>query len=165
MILRRGVQSLFSFIQGVRTLERLKITALESNDDEYLSSDDGEVYHVSDYASSDSTGENDREDVYLTAAATSFLSKKIRVLVFQFCRLFRWQSSYSQHHPCNSIIMVCQQALWFLCGFIYVVSVSTFGFIYVVSVSTFEFIHAFVNGLMQNELSTIENEKTWSLKI
>ena len=47
----------------MQIIERLKITTLESNDDEYMSSDDGEVFHVSDYASSDSTCENDREDV------------------------------------------------------------------------------------------------------
>lgn len=48
---------------------------LESSDDEYLSSDDGEVDHVSDYASSDSSVESDSEDVPLTTAATSFLSR------------------------------------------------------------------------------------------
>ena len=48
---------------------------LESTDDEYLSSDDGEVDHISDYASSDTSVESDSEDVSLTAATSSFLSR------------------------------------------------------------------------------------------
>ncbi|CAK8690417.1 unnamed protein product [Clavelina lepadiformis] len=41
---------------------------LESTDDEYLSSDDGDADHICDCASSDTSVESDSEDVSLTAA-------------------------------------------------------------------------------------------------
>ena len=47
----------------------------ELSDDEFLSSDDGEVDHISDYACSDSSVKSDSEEVQLTTSTNYFLSR------------------------------------------------------------------------------------------
>ena len=44
----------------------------ELSDDEFLSSDDGEVDHISDYAFSDFSTASDSEDVSLTTSTNYF---------------------------------------------------------------------------------------------
>ena len=94
----------------------------EFSDDEFLSSDDGEVDHISDYVCSKS----DSEDVPLTSSTNYFLSQNKSVCLSFSPVGHSAGSCYSQRRSCNPrSITVCKPAMWLRYRFVYAVSMST----------------------------------------